>query len=220
MAKKKRVKKAEKKLESEIPNSRNKVLRKPEKKQGTDSGMNFLEKVWNVLAHPNIFFKKIKKESQFSKVLIYFLVINVLIIGLWRVKYLMIKFSAKQPGFASLMGGDPYLSLWLAWIPIRIIGVLVIAYILHLCVKLFTKKKYKFIDAFKVMTYAETPYALFGWITPVVFGIWTIVLYVKGIMKLYDFSAFESVCILVLATVIGLIAMTLASMAIAFPFVG
>ncbi len=197
------------------------VVKKKAKPQ-TDSGMNFLEKVWNVLAHPNIFFKKIKKETQFSKVLIYFLVINVLIMGLWRVKYLMIKFSAKQPGFASLMGGDPYLSLWLAWIPVRIIGVLVIAYILHLCVKLFTKKKYNFIDAFKVMTYAETPYALFGWINPIriVFGIWTIILYVKGIMKLYNFSAFESVCILVLATVIGLIAMTLASMVIAFPFVG
>jgi hypothetical protein len=196
------------------------IKAKPEKKPQTDSGMTILEKAWNVLAHPNIFYKKIKKETQISKVLIYFLVINVLIIGLWRVKYLVIKLSAKQPGFASMIGADPYLSLWLAWIPIRIIGVFMMAYILHLCVKLFTKKRYNFIEALKVMTYAETPYALFGWITPVVFGIWAIILYVKGTMKLYDFSAFESVCILVLATVIGLIAMTMVSMIMAFPFVG
>ena len=192
----------------------------PEKRQEAGSGMSFLEKVWNVLAHPNIFFNKIKKESQISKVFIYFIVINVLIIGLWRVKHLVVKLSVKQPGFNQMMGADPYVAFWLTWVPVRIIGVLVMAYLLHLCVKLFTKKRYKFIEAFKVMTYAETPYALFGWVTPVIFGIWAIILYVKGIMKLYDFSAFESICVLVLATIIGAIAMALASVIIAFPFVG
>ncbi len=193
---------------------------KKTEKPASDSGMPFLIKIKEVLLHPNKFFTKIKKETQFSKVFIYFLVINVLILGMWRVRYLVVKLAVKQPGFAALMGGDPYLNFWFAWVPVRILGVLLMAYLLHLCARLFTRKKHKFIDAFKVMTYGETPYALFGWITPVVFGIWSIVLYVKGIMKLYNFSAFESVCVLVLATIIGLIAMTLASMIIAFPFVG
>lgn len=182
--------------------------------------MNFFEKIKEVILHPNNFFEKIKKEKDIKKPLIYFIIINIMILGLWRVRYLVIKFSSTQPGFTSLFGNNPYLNFWITWVPVRLIGIFVMAYFLHICAKLFTKKKHDFIEAFKVLTYGETPYALLGWAIPVIFGVWAIVLYVKGIMKLYKFSAFESVCVLLLSTIIGVIAMALVSVIVAFPFVG
>jgi len=182
--------------------------------------MNLSEKIINILIHPNLFFKKIKSETDIKKTFIYFLLINVLIIGIWRVKYLIIKFSTTEPSFNAMLGPNPYVSFWIAWIPIRIIGSLVMAYLFHLCVKLFTKKQHKFIDSFKVITYGETPYALLGWVSPIVFGIWSIFLYIKGITKLYDFTVFESICVLILAIIVSVIIMSIASVIIASPFVG
>jgi len=182
--------------------------------------MKFHEKIIEVIRNPTNFFEKIKKEKDLKKPLIYFIIINIIILGLWRVRYLVVKLSSTQPGFTSLFGNNPYINFWITWVPVRIGGVFITAYILHLCIKLFTKKKHKFIDAFKILTYGETPYALLGWAIPVVFGVRAIILYIKGIMQTYKFSVFESICVLVLSTILGVIATTILTIIITFPFVG
>tara|TARA_Y100000310_G_C20685873_1_gene818950 strand:- start:106 stop:642 length:537 start_codon:yes stop_codon:yes gene_type:complete len=163
--------------------------------------LNFFEKIWFIITNPNKFFDAIKKEKGILKAFVYFLIISVLIKGLWRVPKTEI---SKYPLILQNLANTPYLGAWTLYLPIQIIGIFIVVWILHYIASLFGSKE-TYSSTFKVMVYVGTPHALLGWIFPGLFAIWSIVLNIIGFKRIHKLSTKGAVGVLVIGFIIAIL---------------
>jgi hypothetical protein len=176
--------------------------------QESEEVVGFFTKIGWILSKPSKLYSNIKHE-KIGNAFVYYLIISVLFKGLWDVYALMLKYSIRAPQFIDILR-DPinpgslfhiYYKLWLIWLPSQLILIFLVVLVFHGFARLFGGQG-KYAESFKVLVYGMTPSSLFGWIVPIVFHIWSIVLWVKGFNRLHSLTTWKSIFVLLLGTII------------------
>lgn len=117
-------------------------------------GLDLFKRVNEISFNSVDYFKKVKEEDELIFPILYFLIINVLIKAFWRIPYDIQKYSARAPDIIALLGSHPYIVWTIIWIPLQIVGVIVITLAIYAFIKILGGKGYPD-DTFKVLARAH-----------------------------------------------------------------
>ena len=164
-------------------------------------------KIVDVILHPTKFFINLKEEKGMFHAFLFFFIFSILLKGIWRVYYGILevnKIIVRYPQFNLQMTDNPYLHGWLIFVFLQLVTLFAVSGLIHM-LAIGLRGKGTYFDSFKLFSYTSLPVALFGFIFPGIFGLWSIALLVLGIGLTYEINILKSLISVLVPLVMMLI---------------